>query len=140
MSRDDAGSLMRSRPESPRPVATAQATAPHGHYSQAMRCGNLLFVSGILGAGPTAESGTAPQVEAQVRDCLMQIERIVAAAGGDRRSIAKVGVFATDVALWPRINSQFAEFFGEHRPARIIVPCPGLRFDSLVEMDAIASV
>jgi len=120
------------------PIFTPDAVTPHGHYSQAMKAGPFLFVSGILGNNAHHPPDEAPAVEAQARLCLEQIGAIVAAAGGGPASIAKMSIFVTGLDLWPRINQVYADFFGEHRPARIVVPCGAMRFGSDVEMDAIA--
>ena len=116
-------------------VFTPDAVAPHGHYSQAMRAGEFLFVSGILGNN---DPDAAPAIEAQALHCLQQIKTIVAAAGGGLASIAKVNIFIAELGLWPGVNQIYADFFGAHRPARIVVPCGPLRLGSSVEMDAIA--
>jgi 2-iminobutanoate/2-iminopropanoate deaminase len=119
-------------------IFTPDAVAPHGHYSQAVKAGSFLFVSGILGNDALHPAGEAPTVGTQARRCLEQIGAIVAAAGGDRACIAKVSIFVADPGLWPDVNQAYADYFGEHRPARIVVPCGALRFGSGVEMDAIA--
>ena len=120
------------------PVSTASAVAPHGHYSQGMRCGDLVFISGILGNNQHWPPGTEPAVEQQALSCLLQIEAIAQAAGSARSLIVRVGIFVTDVASWPQVNEVYADFFGDHRPARIVVPCGSMRFNSLIEMEAVA--
>lgn len=121
-------------------IHAAEAVRPHGHYSQAMRCGDLVFISGILGHNRVSPPGTEPSVEQQALSCLRQIDAIAKAAGSRRNLIVKMGLFVTDVSLWPLINQVYADFFGDHKPARIIVPCGPMRFGSLVEMDAVACV
>ena len=120
------------------PIFTPDAVAPHGHYSQAMRAGPFLFVSGILGHNEPVSAGEAPAIEVQALRCLEQIGAIVAAAGGSPASIAKMSIFIAELDLWPRVNQVYSAFFGDHRPARIVVPCGAMRFGSAVEMDAVA--
>ncbi len=119
-------------------VFTDQIAAPRGHYSQAITAGGLVFVSGQL---PFAADGTALEgaaVEDQARACLANLQAIVEAAGSSMQQIARVTVYVSDVALWPQVNQVYAEVFGDHRPARTVVPSGKLHFDFDVEIDAIA--
>jgi 2-iminobutanoate/2-iminopropanoate deaminase len=61
------------------------------------------------------------------------------AAGSSLDHVLKLGVFVADVAEWPRVNAVCAGRFGDHRPARIVVPCGPMRYGSRIEIDAIAA-
>lgn len=121
------------------PVFTADAPAPAGHYSQAVRHGNLLFVSGML---PIRPDGTkvAGSVEAQTRQALANVEAVLLAAGSNRDKVVKTTVYVSDISLWGRVNAEYAAFFGDHRPARAVVPTRELHFGLLVEIEAVAAV
>lgn len=119
-----------------RSIHTAGAVQPHGHYAQAIEHGGTIYVSGLLGsAEQTAGRSTADQAG----HCLDQLEAILQAAGCSLARVLKLGVFITDLAEWPQVNSVCAERFGDHRPARIVVPCGPMRFGSRIEIDAIAA-
>jgi enamine deaminase RidA (YjgF/YER057c/UK114 family) len=99
----------------------------------------LIFVSGQLPvrAGPDHSLATAP-FAAQVRQALDNLLIVLKAAQSDFDHVAKVTVYIAGIELWPECNTIFAEIFGDARPARSIVPVPGLHYGYLIEIDAIA--
>ena len=123
----------------PSPVHSAAAAQPAGHYSQGMRVGDLLFVSGQLAVRPDGERVTG-SVEEQTHLALQNVLAIVEAAGGRLTDIAKTTVYVPDVELWGRVNAAYAAFFGEHKPARAVVPSRELHHGLLVEVEAVAHV
>lgn len=120
-----------------RTIQAPGTTAPYGHYAQAIEHGGTIYISGLL--GNTAEQAEDRDIAAQAGHCLDQLEAILLAAGSSLARVLKLGVFVSDVAEWPRVNTVCAERFGEHRPARIVVPCGQMRFGSRIEIDAIAA-
>jgi len=118
---------------------TRLAPAPGGHYSQAVIHGDLVFVSGQLpidpGTGRMIEAG----IEAQVERVIDHVESILLAAGSRLDQVLKSSVFITDIAHWPAVNAVYARRFGDHRPARAIIPCGPLHHGALLEMDVIAA-
>jgi reactive intermediate/imine deaminase len=121
-------------------ISTDRIAAPRGHYSQATRSGGLLFVSGQLPFRPDGTPLQGATVEEQTRTCLANLRAIVEAGGSAMDRIARVTVYVSDVALWPRVNETYAEVFGDHRPARTVVPSGKLHHGFDVEIDAIAIV
>jgi reactive intermediate/imine deaminase len=121
-------------------IQSPNLPAPGGHYSQAIRHGDLLYVSGQLGRLPHMSDEEAGDVSVQTRRALSFVGEVVRAAGGYLSCVLKVTVYISDVALWPAVNAEYAAFFGDHRPARSIVPTGRLHHDALVEIDAIAAV
>lgn len=111
--------------------------APNGHYSQASRFDDLLFISGQL---PDASVGPAPDFEAQVRSVMGKILAIVRGAGGRPDDLLKVTAYIVDVGNWPKFDRIFAEMLGDVRPARAVVPVPELHYGFLVEIEAIAAL
>jgi len=118
------------------PVSLAK---PRGHYSPAVVHNGFVFVSGQL---PVDAEGNKVigTVEVQMKKCLENIQTILQASGSDIPLVVKATVFVTDIADWPKVNAVFAEFFGDHRPARVVVPCGKLIDGILVEVDCIAAV
>lgn len=107
-----------------------------GHYSPAVLSNGLLFVSGQV---PTDANGAMPQgIEAQTALCLEKIERILKQTELTRSNVVMCRAFVKDESCWEPLNRVYGEFFGEHRPARIIVPTPALREGLLVEIEVIA--
>jgi len=121
-------------------IFTENAPKPAGHYAQAIVHGDTLYVSGQLPVEPkSGEKKTGP-IEEQAEQALRNLAEILKAAGSDVTRVLKVTVYLADISLWERLNAVYARFFGEHRPARSVVPTPNLHFGFLVEIDAIAAV
>ncbi len=123
-----------------KPVVTEAAPTPAGHYSQGVVHGDLLFVSGQLAIDPATGEKKLGSIEEQTRRALENVEAIVRAAGSDRRKVLKTTIYVSDVELWGRVNVVYAEFFGDHRPARAVIPCGKLHHGFLVEIEAIATL
>jgi len=120
-------------------VHTDQAAQPLGHYSQAMVSGNLVFLSGQIPLKPNGEQETG-SVTAQTRVALDSVDKILLAAGSHRSKVVKVTVYMSDIAYWPEINVVYAEFFGDHKPARSAIPTNGLPKGAAVEIEVIAEL
>jgi len=121
------------------PISTDHAAPPGGHYSQTMVHNGLVYVSGQLPIAPDGAHVTGA-VETQTKQALANLEAILEAAGSSMSRVIKATVYVTDVAHWPKVNAAYAEAFGEHRPARAVVPTRDLHHGFLVEIDAIAAV
>ena len=125
-------------------IHTPHATPPAGHYSQAVRANGFVFVSGQLGFLPAASPGERPQlaqgVAAQTEAALRSMAAILQAAGASMASVVNVTVYIPDVGLWNEVNSVYERNFGDHKPARAIVPTRELHYGALVEISAVAVV
>jgi reactive intermediate/imine deaminase len=121
------------------PIATAEAAAPGGHYSQAMACGGLLFVSGQLPVRPDGSHMADAPFEAQARQVLHNLLAIVQAGGSSPDRLLKVTVYIADIGHWPAFNRIYAEMLGDAKPARAVVPVPELHHGYLVEVEAVAA-
>lgn len=117
---------------------TASAPKPFGHYVQAMDAGGLVFVSGQLPASLDGTSLTDMPFEAQARQSLANLLAIVEGAGLRPDRVAKVTAYLVGAEHWSAFNAIYAEAFGEHRPARSVVPVPALHHGYLIELEAIA--
>ena len=122
------------------PIRTENATQPGGHYSQAVRHGDLVYVSGQLGFKPGSSDPVVGTIDEQVRNCLANIAAILTAAGSNLDKTLKVTIYVSDGSFWPEVNRVYADVMGEHRPARAIVPCATLHHGFQVEIDAIAAI
>ena len=114
---------------------------PISHFTDAVRAGNLLFVSGIVavdGAGALVGGG---DVVAQARQVFENMRAVLAAAGCGFGDVVKVTVFLTDVDDRPLVNPVRQEVFGEARPASTLVEVPRLAVPGAkVEVEAIAVI
>lgn len=121
-------------------VSTGGAPRPAGHYSQATVHAGVVYVAGQLPIDPNTGTIVNGEVEAQAERALTNLEMILAAAGSSLGQVLRVSVYIADIALWGRFNTVYARAFGDHRPARTVVPVPALHHGALVEIDAIATV
>jgi 2-iminobutanoate/2-iminopropanoate deaminase len=120
-------------------VFTEEAPKPLGHYSQAVRGGGLIHISGQLpipGSG-TPDNQTAPFDE-QARLVLRNFLAILDKAGSERKDVLKVTAYVVGAVNWPLFNQAFAEAFGDHKPSRSVVPVPELHHGYLIEIDGVA--
>ena len=124
----------------PKPVFTTDAPEPGGHYSQAVIHGNTIYVAGQLPLKPDTGEKVLGSIEEQTRQTLQNVAAVVRAAGSEVDRIVKTTVFISDIALWGRVNQVYAEFFGEHRPARSVVPVKDLHYGFLIEIEAVAAL
>lgn len=121
-------------------ILTPDAPVPGGHYSQAVVHGGFVFISGQLPVRPGTGEKIHGSIQEQTTVVLENIRAIVHAAHSDLHHIVKVTIYIAGIDLWSGVNEVYADFFGEHRPARTIVPVSGLHHGFLIEVDAIAAV
>ena len=121
-------------------VSTPDAPQALGHYSQAVRFGDFLFLSGQIPLDPKDESKPMGDITTQVKQTLANIQAILNAAGSDKSKVLKATIFMTDISQWGEINRVYGEFFGDHKPARSAVPVPALPKNALVEIEVVAVV
>lgn len=107
-----------------------------GTYSQAVKVGDTVYLSGQIGLDPV--TGTmAEGFEAQAHRVFQNLRAVCQAAGGDMKDIVKLGVFVTDLANFARLNEIMAEYFTAPYPARAAVQAAALPKGALVEADAV---
>ena len=122
-------------------ISTVQAPSAIGPYSQAIRSGNLLFVSGQIAIDPSTGSIIDDKtIQAQTRRVLQNLIAIVETAGGSAQSIVKTTVFLKDMADFAEMNTTYAGFFSSSPPARSTVEAARLPRDVSVEIDCIAVI
>lgn len=118
-------------------VRSAEAPAAIGPYSQAVRAGELVFVSGQLPVD--AKSGKLEEgVAAQTERALKNVGAVLAAAGLDYRHVVKTTVFMTDLGRFAEMNDVYARFFKDAPPARATVQVSALPKGASVEIEAVA--
>ncbi len=117
------------------PAGDAERRYP---FSEAVRVGDLLFLSGMLGV-PPGESRVVPGgIQPETRQTLENIRATVLRHGGSMERIAKCTVFLADVAEWSAMNEVYIEFFPVNRPARTAFGVGGLPLGARVEIECIA--
>lgn len=121
-------------------IVSENAPQPAGHYAQAVEHQGLIYVSGQLPVNPKHAVKKVGSIEEQTEQVLHNLEAILIGANSDKYHVLKVTVYISDISLWDRVNSVYARFFGDHRPARAIVPTRELHFGFQIEIEAIAVV
>lgn len=111
---------------------------PRGPYSPGIRAGDFIYVSGQGPIDPVSDLLVVADVATQTRLTLENVERVLAAAGAARTDIVKVSVFLRDINDFAKMNTIYAEFFGEHKPARTTIESKFHKADMLVEVDCVA--
>lgn len=119
-------------------ISTQNAPAAIGPYSQAVRAGDFLFISGQIAIDPPTGNITGTTSAEQAVQVLRNIESILRAAGLSMDNVVKTSVFVRNLADFQEINKRYAEFFKPPFPARATVEVARLPKDVLVEIDAIA--
>ena len=117
-------------------IQSPEAPAAIGPYSQAIRVGNVVYLSGQIGLDP----GTMQMVdgvEAQAHQVFKNLRAVVTAAGGGFEHVAKLTVYVTSMTHFPRVNEIMAQYFSTPYPARAAVGVAELPRNALVEIDAI---
>jgi 2-iminobutanoate/2-iminopropanoate deaminase len=121
-------------------VSTPHAPPPAGHYAQAIVHDGIVYVSGQLAVDPATGAKRLGPVEEQAEQVLRNLTAILEAGGSDLVHVLRTTVYISDISLWGRVNGVYARFFGEHHPARTVVPTRDLHYGFQVEIDAIAAV
>jgi 2-iminobutanoate/2-iminopropanoate deaminase len=121
-------------------ISTSDAPEAAGHYSQAIEHNGTVYVSGQLPIDPLNPKRKLDSIEGQTEQALKNIAAILNAAGSGMDRVLKVTIYISDISLWGRVNSVYARFFGNHLPARAVVPTRELHFGYQVEIEAIAAV
>ena len=122
-----------------KPVHSEHAPKAVGPYSQAMRCGDMLYLSGQIGLDP-ATMQMVDGIEAQVHQVFRNLKAVAEAAGGSLGDMAKLNVFLTDLGHFAKVNQIMAEYFAPPFPARAAVGVASLPRDALVEADGILTL
>jgi len=121
-------------------IRTAAAPAAIGPYAQAIRAGNLLFVSGQIPLDPATGQLVDGDIAVQTERVLKNLAAILEAAGSSLARVLKTTVYLRDLEDFGKMNAVYARFLGEDPPARATVQVARLPRDAAVEIDLIAEV
>ena len=122
------------------PVQPADMPLPGGHYSPGIVAAGLVFVAGQLPIAADGSKLSDASFADQTRQVLANVQAVIEAAGSSVAPLAQVRVYITDIDHWPEFNRLYAEWAGEARPARAVVPVRRLHYGFLLEVEAVAVV
>jgi reactive intermediate/imine deaminase len=118
-------------------IATDQAPAAIGPYSQAVRAGDTVYFSGQIPLDPTTGALVEGDIAAQTRRVFDNLKAVAEAAGGALDKIVRVGIYVTDLGNFAAVNAVMAEYFQQPYPARSTIEVSGLPKGAQVEVDAV---
>ena len=121
-------------------VETKYSVKDGGHYTPGIVYNQTLYISGQLSIDP--ETGKVPKggIKAEARQALKNLDTVLKAAGAAKTDVLHCRVYLPDVKYWGDLNEAYSEFFGQHKPARVVVPSNNLYDGCLVEIEAVAAV
>ncbi|MEL7648395.1 MAG: RidA family protein [Sedimentibacter sp.] len=111
-----------------------------GHYMPGIISNGMLYISGQLSIDPDTRVVPEGGIEEHAKLALNNVDRVLKEANLQRNSVVQCRVYVSDIDQWDKVNQVYGEFFGEHKPARIVVPVGKLHFGCLVEIEAVAEV
>lgn len=121
-------------------ISTNHAPQAIGTYSQAVKCGNTVYVSGQIPLDPLSGQLVTGDMDAQVHRVFDNLQAIVNAAGADFSHVAKLNVFLTDLGNFQLVNKIMSEYFREPYPARAALGVAALPKGAQVEMDCVVEL
>lgn len=119
-------------------IYTSNAPEPIGPYSQAIKSGNTLFVSGQIPINPTTGQLITSDIVAETKQVMTNLEAILKAAGMDFSNVVKCSIFLSDMNNFPKVNEVYGQYFITQPPARETVQVSRLPKDVNVEISCIA--
>jgi 2-iminobutanoate/2-iminopropanoate deaminase len=121
-------------------VATPDAPKAIGPYSQAVKANGLVFTSGQISLDPATGNLVEGSFEDQVHRVFRNLEAVLRAAGSGFDRVVKATVYVTDLQNFQSLNTIYAQYFGDHKPARTTIQAGALPKGSAVEIDLVALV
>jgi reactive intermediate/imine deaminase len=118
-------------------ISTEKAPQAIGTYSQAVKAGSTVYLSGQIPLIPETMEMVAGDIKQQIHRVFQNLQAVAKAAGGDLSDVVKLNIFLTDLADFPQVNEVMAEYFQQPYPARAAVGVASLPRAAGVEMDAI---
>jgi len=118
------------------PIHTAAAPQAIGTYSQAIRCGDTVYLSGQIGLDP-ATMQLVEGIDAQIQRVFQNLKAVAAEAGGSLDHAVKLTVYLTDLSHFARVNEIMSTYFRQPYPARAAVGVASLPRGALIEVDAV---
>ncbi len=130
--------LFSARKQNIQFISSSAAPKAIGPYSQAVRTGNMIYASGQIALDPSSGKLIEGDFSAQARQVFENLKAVLRESGIDFKRVVKATVYLTDLANFPTLNTIYAEYFGDHKPARSTVGVAALPRGAAVEIDLIA--
>ena len=121
-------------------IHTDAAPAAIGTYSQAIRAGNTVYLSGQIPLDPASGEMVSGDIDAEIARAFANLKAVCEAAGGSLAHLVKLNVYLTDLGHFPQVNAAMVELFGEPYPARAAIGVAQLPRGARVEVDGVLVV
>ncbi len=121
-------------------ITTESSKKRNAPYSPGVIYNGILYISGQLALDPATGKVAEGGVREHARQALANMDEVLRLAGVSKECVIQCRVYTPDVAYWDDMNVEYVNYFGSHRPARVVVPTGPLHFGSLVEIEALAAV
>lgn len=121
-------------------ISTEEAPGAIGTYSQAVKVGNTVYISGQIPLDPKTMTLVSDELAPQIHQVFKNLQAICKASGGDLKDIVKLSIFLTDLSQFALVNEIMAQYFQAPYPARAAIGVVALPKNSQVEMEAILVV
>ncbi len=121
-------------------ISTDKSPEAIGPYSQAVRFGNLMFISGQIPINPEIGEIASGNIKNQAEQVLENLKNILEAGGSSLQKVLRTTIYLTDIEDYTIVNETYAQYFESHPPARSTVQVSRLPKDVLIEIDAIAFI
>ncbi|MCY4350199.1 MAG: RidA family protein [Thiotrichales bacterium] len=118
-------------------IATSSAPSAIGTYSQAIRAGDTVYLSGQIPLDPQTMELVSPDARAQIHQVFRNLGAVAQAAGSDFDDLVKLNIYLTDLTDFPLVNEVMAEYFDEPYPARAAIGVSSLPKGARVEMEGV---
>lgn len=111
-----------------------------GHYTPGIVSRGMLYISGQLSIDP--DTGIIPEggISAQAKQCFSNMNRVLQASNCTSDNVVQCRIYLSNIQDWDLVNDLYSQYFGQHKPARIVVPTGPLHFGCLMEIEAVAEV
>ena len=119
-------------------IQTKYSKDSKGHYSPGVLHNGILYISGQVSINPETKEKPAG-FELEVKQALNNVALVLKEAGLKKEDVLMVRAYIPTIDLWDAFNATFAEWFGEHKPARVVIPCRELHHGCRVEIEATAA-
>ena len=121
-------------------ISTEKAPQAIGTYSQAVKTGSTVYLSGQIPLIPETMEMVEGDIKQQIHRVFQNLQAVANAAGGDLSDVVKLNIFLTDLSNFPQVNEVMAEYFQQPYPARAAIGVAALPKDAGVEMDAVVEL
>ena len=113
---------------------------PTRPFTPAVQTGNLIFLAGQIGTGPSAQGTPVPGgIQAETKQTMENVKEVLEKSGSDLAHVVKCSVFMADMKEWDAMNTIYATYFPDHKPARSAFGATGLALNARVEIECIAT-